>query len=66
MGKHGRYCFKVALMKKKKKKNKNVKELLIIVHRKKRAQIESLVIYRKNNFKKHNKISVEKILNLFF
>ena len=32
----------------------------------KRAQIESLVIYRKNNSKKHNNISVEEILSLSF
>ena len=30
----------------------------------KRAQIESLVIYRKNNSKKHNNISLEEILTL--
>ena len=36
------------------------------MHRKKRAQIESLVIYRKNNSKKHENISVEEILSLCF
>ena len=33
---------------------------------KKRAQIESLVIYCKNNSKKHNNISIEEILSLCF
>ena len=54
-GEHGRYCFKVALMKE--KKIKYVQELLIIAYSKKRAQIESIVIYRKNKSKKHNNIS---------
>ena len=64
LGKHGRYCFKVALMKE--KKIKYFQELLIIVYRKKRGQIESLVIYRKNNSKKQNNISIEEILSLCF
>ena len=33
--------------------------------RKKRAQIESLVIYRKNNSKKNSNISIKEILCLF-
>ena len=38
----------------KEKTIKYIQELLIIVYRKKRAQIESLVIYRECNSKKHN------------
>ena len=48
------------------KKIKYFQELLIAVYRKKRAKIESLVIYRKNNSKKHNNISIEEILSLCF
>ena len=58
------YCFKIALMKE--KKTKYVQELLIIVYCKKIVQIESLVIYRKSNSKKHNNISVEEILSFCF
>ena len=36
------------------------------MYRKKRAQIESLVIYRKSNSKKHNNIKIEEILSLCF
>ena len=63
-GKHGSYCFKVALMKG--EKLKFVRELLITVYSKKRAQIKPLVIYRKSNSKNHNDISIEKILSLCF
>ena len=62
--KHGKYFVKVALIKE--KKNKYVQKLLVIAYRKKRAQIESLVIYRKNNSKKKNNISIEEILSLCF
>ena len=54
-GEHGEYVFKVALMKE--KKSSTFKELLIIAYRKKRAQNESIVIYRKDKSKKHNNIS---------
>ena len=50
-GKHPRYCFKIGLMQE--KKMKYVQKLLIIVYRKKGTQIEPLVMYRKNNSKKH-------------
>ena len=60
--KHGRYCFKVALIKE--KYIKYVLEL-VIMFRKKRAQIESLAIYRKNNSKKNSNISIKEILGLF-
>ena len=62
-GKYRRYCFKVALMKE--IKTKSVQVLLNIVYRGNRAQIESLVIYRKSNSKKHNNVKIEEILNLF-
>ena len=48
------------------KKIKYVQKLLIIVYRRKRAQIESIVIYRKNNSKEHNNMSIEEILSLCF
>ena len=57
-------CFKVFLDES--KKIKYVQKLLIIVYRRKRAQIESIVIYRKNNSKEHNNISIEEILSLCF
>ena len=62
--KHGKYCVKVTLIKE--KKNKYLQKLLVIAYRKKRAQMESLVIYRKNNLKKQNNISIEEILSLCF
>ena len=62
--KHGKHCVKVALIKE--KKIKYVQKLLVVAYRKKRAQIESLVIYRKINSKKQNNISIEEILSLCF
>ena len=44
---------------------KYVQKLLIIVYRKKRAQIESLASYRKSNSKKYNNIKIE-VLSLYF
>ena len=49
LGKHVRYFFKVALMKEVRSRTSNY------CVSQKRAQIESLVIYYKNNSKKHNK-----------
>ena len=63
-GKHRKYCLKVAAMKE--KKIKYVQELLIIVYRKRRAQIESLVIYCNSNLKKHYNMKIEEILSLCF
>ena len=52
-GKHGRYCFKGALMKEVRSRTSNncVSQKK---KKKKKVQIESLVIYRKNNSKTHN------------
>ena len=63
LGKHERHCFKGALIKE--KKSSAFKNFNYCVSQK-RAQIESLVIYRKNNSKKHNNLSLEEILSLFF
>ena len=46
-GKQGRYCFKGVLMKEVGSRSNNCVS-------QKRAQIDSLVIYCKNNSKKHN------------
>ena len=51
-GKHGRYCFKVALMKEKKNQLRSKTSNYCLSQ--KRAQIESLVVYHKNILKKHN------------
>ena len=61
-GKHGRYCFKGALMKEVRSRTSNN----CVSLKKKKAQIESLVIYRKNNSKTHNSPSIEEILSLCF
>ena len=50
-GKHGRYCFKGALMKEVRSRTSNN---CVSQKKKKKVQIESLVIYRKNNSKTHN------------
>ena len=63
-GKHVRYCFKVALMKEKKNQVRSRTSNYCVSQNKSRN--ESLVIYPKNNSKKHNNISVEKILSLCF
>ena len=60
--KHRRYSLKVTLMKE--IKIKYVKELLNIVYRKNRGQIEPLFLYRKSNSKKHNSVKIEEILSL--
>ena len=62
-GKHGRYCFKGALMKEVRSRTSNN---CVSLKKKKKAQIESLVIYRKNNSKTHNNPSIEEILSLCF
>ena len=59
-GKLGRYCFKGALMKEVRSRTSNYCVW------QKRAQIESLVIYSKNDSKKHNNLSIEEILSLCF
>ena len=51
-GKHGRYCFKGALMKEVRSRTSN--NCVSQKKKKKKVQIESLVIYRKNNSKTHN------------
>ena len=63
-GKNRRCCFKITLMHD--KKVKYIQKFLIIVYRKKLAQIESLAIYCKSNLKKHSNIKIEEILSLCF
>ena len=62
-GKHGSYCFKVALMK---EKNQILSRTSNYCVSQKKAQIESLLIYCKSNSKKHNNISIEEILSSCF
>ena len=62
-GKHGRYCFKVAIIKEKNQVRSRTSNYCVS---KKRAQIDSLVIYHKKTSNKYNNISVEEILSLCF